>query len=97
MSVLSPAFDIQASIAPFMRALAPVGHARLRAALWMPTLVATRFNPWLRAYYEHLRARGKRAKVALIAAMRKLLTAIFSVAKSKRPFVPHLTTKEMPA
>jgi transposase len=43
------------------------------------------------------RARGKRAKVALIAAMRKLLTAIFSVAKSKRPFVPHLTLKEMPA
>lgn len=82
---------------PLHAGLAPVGHARLRAALWMPTLVATRFNPWLRAYYEHLRARGKRAKVALIAAMRKLLTAIFSVAKSKRPFVPHLTLKEMPA
>ena len=82
---------------PLHAGLAPVGHARLRAALWMPTLVATRFNPWLRAYYEHLRTRGKRAKVALIAAMRKLLTAIFSVAKSKRPFVPHLTLKEMPA
>lgn len=82
---------------PVHAALVPIGHARLRAALWMPTLVATRFNPWLRAYYERLRARGKHAKVALIAVMRKLLTAVFSVAKSKRPFVPHTKPLEVPA
>ncbi|MGH7406558.1 MAG: IS110 family transposase [Candidatus Methylomirabilales bacterium] len=77
--------------------LAPTGHARLRAALWMPTLVAVRTNPWLRAYYARLRARGKLPKVALIAALHKLLFAIYSVAKHRRPFVPHLTVQEAPA
>jgi transposase len=76
--------------------LAPVGHSRLRAALWMPTLVAVRKNPWLRAFYERLRARGKLAKVALVAALRKLLIAIYTVAKSRRPFVPALTGMEVP-
>ncbi|MEX5216823.1 MAG: IS110 family transposase [Nitrospira sp.] len=69
--------------------LTPLGHARLRAALWMPTLSAVRFNPWLKAFYERLRTRGKLAKVALIAAMHKLLAAIYSVAKHRRPFVIH--------
>lgn len=77
--------------------LAPTGHARLRAALWMPTLVAVRTNPWLRAYYERLRARGKLPKVALIAALHKLLFAIYSVAKHRRPFVPHLTVQGVQA
>jgi len=74
-----------------MRAgLAPVGNARLRALLWMPTLTAVRKNPWLRAYYDRLRANGKLPKVVLVAAMRKLLHAVYSVAKNRRPFVPIL-------
>ena len=68
--------------------LTRIGHAKLRAALWMPTLVAVRRNAWLRAYYRRLRARGKLPKVALMAAMRKLLTAIYAVAKHRRPFIP---------
>lgn len=67
-----------------------LGNARLRSALWMPTLVAVRHNPWLKAHYERLRANGKLPKVALIACMRKLLTAVYSVAKHRRPFVPIL-------
>jgi len=67
-------------------AMTPIGNARLRAALWMPTLSAVRNNPWLRAYYQRLRARGKLPKVALVACMRKLLLAIYSVAKHRRPF-----------
>lgn len=67
-------------------ALTPVGNARLRAALWMPTLSAVRFNPWLRAHYQRLRARGKLPKVALAACMHKLLLAIYSVAKHRKPF-----------
>ncbi len=82
---------------PARAGLTPIGHARLRAALWMPTLVAIRFNPWLRAYYQRLRARGKAAKVAVIAALRKLLTAVYSVAKHRRPFIPHLLVQEVPA
>lgn len=70
--------------------LSRIGHAKLRAALWMPTLVAVRRNPWLRAYYQRLRARGKLPKVALIAAMRKLLVAVYVVAKRRCAFVPIL-------
>lgn len=65
----------------------PLGNARLRRALWMPVLVAVRLNPWLRRYYLHLRAAGKRPKVALVACMHKLVVAIYSVAKHRRPFV----------
>jgi transposase len=71
--------------------ITPIGNARLRAALWMPTLTAVRNNPWLRAYYQRLRARGKMPKVALIACMHKLLLAIYSVAKHRRAFVPQLS------
>ena len=67
--------------------IAPMGNARLRKALWMPVLGAIRRNPWPRAFYERLRAVGKPAKLALIAALRKLLHAVYSVAKNRRPFV----------
>ena len=66
----------------------PFGNARLPKALWMVVLNAVRCNPWLRQYYERLRAAGKPGKVAVIAAMRKLLAAVWSVAKHRRPFVP---------
>ena len=72
----------------------PIGAARLRAKLWMPVLTAVRTNPWLRAYYERLIARGKLPKVALVAAMRKLLHAVYSVATHRRPFVANLVTAE---
>jgi transposase len=79
----------------FQRAsLTPLGAARLRAKLWMPVLTAVRTNPWLRAYYERLIARGKLPKVALVAAMRKLLHAVYSVATHRRPFVANLLTAE---
>lgn len=45
----------------------------MRQALYMPALVAIRFNPPLRAAYLALRAAGKPAKVAIAAIMRKLL------------------------
>ncbi len=68
----------------------PYGNASLRTALYMPTLTAVRRNPWLKAFYERLVAAGKPKKLALIASMRKLLHAIYSVAKHRRPFVPRL-------
>jgi transposase len=71
-------------------AVAPVGNAALRMALWMPVLGAVRRNPWLKQFYERLRAAGKPAKLALIAAMRKLLHAVYSVARSRVPFTPRV-------
>jgi transposase len=73
---------------PLRAPLSPTGNAALRRALWMPVLVAVKHNPWLKAYYERLRQRGKPPKVALIACMRKLLGAAYSVAKHRRPFIP---------
>jgi transposase len=67
-------------------ATTPIGNARLRAALWMPTLTAVRKNPWLCAHYQRLLARGKLPKVALVACMHKLLFAVYSVAKHRKPF-----------
>jgi transposase len=71
----------------------PFGNAGLRKALWMVVLNAVRCNPWLRQYYERLRAAGKPGKVAVIAAMRKLLAAVWSVAKHRRPFVPRVSSQ----
>jgi transposase len=85
-----PAIKHSGKRRPTQAGLAPMGHATLRAKLWMPTLVAVRKNPWLKAYYQRLRAAGKLPKVALIASMRKLLHAVYSVAKHRKPFVPML-------
>jgi transposase len=71
---------------PLRAPISPLGHARLRKNLWMPVMTAVRRNPWLRAFYERLVSAGKLRKVALIAAMRKLAHAIYSVAKNRRPF-----------
>ncbi|SRR5260221_2660380 len=53
----------------------------------MPILTAIGHNPWQRTYYQRLIARGKPPKLAIVASMRKLVTAIYSVAKSRTPFV----------
>lgn len=55
------------------RAFIRGGRANVRRALYMPALVAARFNDDLKAVYDRLRAAGKPAKVALAATMRKLL------------------------
>jgi transposase len=57
------------------------GRATVRAALYMATLVATRYNPVIRALYARLLAAGKLKKVALTACMRKLLTLLNAMVK----------------
>jgi transposase len=52
------------------------GRARLRRVLYVATIAAVRCNPVLKPYYQRLRTAGKPAKVALVAAMRKLLTIL---------------------
>ena len=67
------------------------GNARLRTALWMPVLTAVKRNPWLAAFYQRLLANGKPPKLAMIAAMRKFITAIYVVARDRKPFVYQVT------
>jgi transposase len=66
------------------------GRAPVRAVLYMATLVATRHNPVIRAFYTRLLAAGKTKKVALTACMRKLLTILNAMVKSQTPWQPQL-------
>ena len=59
------------------------GRAPVRAALYMGALVATRRNPVIRAFYHQLVAAGKPKKLALTACMRKLLTILNAMMRSK--------------
>lgn len=64
------------------------GRAKVRAALYMPTLVAVRFNPALRKFYTRLVEAGKPKKVALTACMRKLLTILNAMVKQQTGWKP---------
>ncbi len=66
--------------------LSKAGPARIRAVLYMAAIVATRFNPHVRAVYERLLARGKSKMSALGAAMRKLVHLCFGVLKTRVPY-----------
>lgn len=66
------------------------GRAQVRAILYMSALVATRFNPVIRAFYQRLCAAGKAKKVALTACMRKLLTILNAMLKHRTRWA-HLT------
>lgn len=62
------------------------GRAQVRCALYMATLVATRHNRVIRAFYERLLAAGKPKKVAIVACMRKLLTILNAMARTGKHF-----------
>ena len=64
------------------------GRKPLRDALYMPALVAMRFNPDLKVKYTALREAGKPAKVAIVAIMRKLLETANALVKADRLWVP---------
>jgi transposase len=52
------------------------GRSHVRRVLYMATLAAIRFNPTIKAFYLHLKAKGKLSKVAIVACMRKLITIL---------------------
>ena len=64
------------------------GRASVRAALYMATLSATRHNPVVAAFHRRLRAAGKTPKVALVAAMRKLLIILNAMLKHRTAWRP---------
>jgi transposase len=67
------------------------GRAPVRRALYMATLVATKANPIIRTFYEHLLAQGKEKKVALTACMRKLLVILNSMIRNQQSWSPYRT------
>ena len=66
------------------------GRANVRQALYMPALVAARFNPDLKAKYQQLIAQGKPAKLAITAVMRKLIVTANALLKADRVWVKSL-------
>jgi len=62
------------------------GRAHVRAALYMATVVATRYNPVIKTFYQRLCQAGKAKKLALTACMRKLLTILNAMLKSGTPW-----------
>lgn len=58
----------------------------MRAALYMPTVVAVRWNPVLREFYQRPLSAGKPKKVALVACMRKLLVILNAMLKHRTPW-----------
>ncbi len=66
--------------------LSKSGNARLRKALYLPTLTAIRFNPLLKAFFDRLVAAGKPKMQAVGACMRKLVMICYGVLKGRKPF-----------
>lgn len=64
------------------------GRPAVRRVLYMAALVAVRYNPVIAAFYARLTAAGRPKKVALVAAMRKLLTILNAILRDERPWQP---------
>ena len=62
------------------------GGKRLRQTLYLPTLSAIRYNPDIKAFYERLVSNGKPKKVAIMAAMRKLLVLALALVRNRTTF-----------
>lgn len=65
------------------------GRLSVRCSLYMATLPAIRFNPAIKDFYQRLRADGKAPKVAITAAMRKLLIIANAVIQQNRTWTNH--------
>ena len=64
------------------------GRKRMRRVLYSATVASVRCNPVLRPFDQRLRASGKPAKVALVAAMHKLLLILNAMLKTKTVWRP---------
>jgi transposase len=72
------------------RAFIRGGRANVRQALYMPALVAMRFNPDLRAKYDRLKAAGKAPKLAITAIMRNMIVLANALLRDGRKWTPSL-------
>jgi transposase len=68
------------------RRITKAGNRYLRAALYMPALVAIQTQANVKAFYEKLIGRGKRPMQAIVAVMRKLLLCIWGMFRQEQNF-----------
>jgi transposase len=60
------------------------GRGQVRRVLYMATIVAIRHNPAIKAFYAHLKSKGKESKVAIVACMRKFITILNLLVKTNQ-------------
>jgi len=70
--------------------LSRMGSRRVRAQMYMAAVAAMRSNPAVAALIERLKAKGKSGKLAVMAAMNKLIRICYGVIKNRKPFDPTL-------
>ena len=64
------------------------GRAHSRTALYLSAMVAARFNPDIKRFYERLVGAGKHKKIALTACIRKIVTALNAMIRDNKPWQP---------
>lgn len=72
------------------------GRANVRTALYMATFSAVRSNPVIKAFFDRLIESGKKYKVAMVAAMRKLISILNTMIKTKTSWLGHREPAENP-
>jgi transposase len=86
---LNPRHHVSGSSVFKKPSISRTGSRSLRTALYMPAVVAMRYNPILHTFADRLRLRGLPPKAIVIAVMRKLLHLVVGVLKSGQPFDPN--------
>lgn len=86
---LDPSLRQSGSSVHYSTGIARMGHASLRAALYMPALSAARHNPILKPFAERLVGSGLAPLQVTVAVMRKLVHLAYGVIKNNTPFNPH--------
>lgn len=85
-SGLDPAHETSGTSVHKPSRISRQGNRYLRRALFMPALTASRFDPYLKAFYMQLLARRKTKLQALTAVARKILHAIYGIFKTDTPY-----------
>ena len=86
---LDPTLPQSGSSMNYTVGIARMGHASLRAALYMPAIVASRCNPILKVFAERMVSYGLKPLQVIVAVMRKLLHLAYGVIKNQLPFDPN--------
>lgn len=86
---LDPTLRQSGSSMNYTVGIARMGHASLRAALYMPAIVAVRCNPILKIFAERMVSYGLKPLQVIVAVMRKLLHLAYGVIKNQIPFDPN--------
>lgn len=86
---LNPQLRRSGSSVDYTAGISRMGCYSLRAALYLPAMVAMRHNAILKAFAERMQRNGLKPKQVITAVMRKLLHLAYGVLKNKEPFNPN--------